>query len=65
MKANLMVGPLVIFVGLVLLAGNLHLLAMGEVWRYWPVLLMALGLHFVLRRRCGCGRRCLCEGGNA
>ncbi len=65
MSKHSMAGPLVILVGLFLLAGNLDLLATTEVRRFWPLLLVGLGLFLVARRRCGCGYRCVCERSDA
>lgn len=59
MNPRLLMGIVIIFVGALLLAGNLHILEVGDIWRFWPVILLVAGLNMLFR--CGWGRGC--EGG--
>lgn len=44
-------GWVLILVGVILLTDTLDLVPLGSLMRYWPVLLIAIGLRLVIRGR--------------
>ena len=59
MTPRLLVGILIIGIGALLLLGNLHILEIGNIWRFWPALLLVAGINMLIRSRLGPGS----EGG--
>jgi len=48
---GLVFGGFIVVMGLLLLLDNLGLVAVHDIWRYWPVLLIALGLSKLIASR--------------
>jgi hypothetical protein len=63
MMPRLLMGALVIVLGGLLLLSNLHLVDAETFLRFWPLLLVALGLNMIFGRRVGCC--CGCRSGAA
>ena len=59
MTPRLLVGILIIGIGALLLLGNLQILEVENIWRFWPVILLVAGINMLIRSRLGPG----CEGG--
>ena len=59
MTPRLMVGILIIGIGALLLLGNLEILEVDNIWRFWPVILLVAGINMLVRCRFGPGS----EGG--
>ena len=59
MTPRLLVGILIIGIGSLLLLGNLQILEVEHIWRFWPVILLAAGINMLIRCRLGPGS----EGG--
>ena len=55
MTPRLLIGILIIGIGALLLLGNLQILEIGNVWRFWPVLLLVAGVNMMFRSRFGPG----------
>ena len=53
--SGLFIGGIIVAVGLLLLLDNLGIVAIHDVWQYWPVLLIAFGFAHALARRCPAG----------
>ncbi|MFW6195660.1 MAG: PspC domain-containing protein [Chloroflexota bacterium] len=49
-------GGALIFIGVVVLLGELDILAAFQLDKFWPVVLIAIGLYLVLARRSGASR---------
>ena len=64
MKPRLLMGALVIVFGGLLLLGNLHIFEAETILRFWPVILVALGLNMIFGHRRGCCCGCRSEAGN-
>lgn len=50
MRHRLLLGIAVTLAGVLLMLGNLGVLDLGQVWRFWPVAMVAAGVVLILRR---------------
>jgi len=55
MTPRLLVGIFIIGVGALLLLGNLQILEVEHIWRFWPLLLLVAGINMIVRSRFGPG----------
>lgn len=44
-------GVVLILIGLLLLLQNLGILQWGSLWKFWPVILIAVGISMIMPRR--------------
>lgn len=49
MKSNLITGIALIVFGAVFILGNLDFLELGKIWRFWPFVLVAIGVPKLLQ----------------
>jgi hypothetical protein len=54
---RLLVGGTMIFVGVFLILVNIGLMDADVLWRYWPVILIVIGLAKMFQEPGSCGRR--------
>ena len=50
-SAGLLAGAIVIAIGTLLLLENLGLLFIGDIWRFWPVILIGVGVARIFESR--------------
>lgn len=55
MTPRLLVGILIIGIGALLLLGNLQILELENIWRFWPVLPLVAGVNMIFRSGLGPG----------
>src|SRR5215467_1858545 len=48
---GVVVGGVIVLVGILLLLSNMGILRAGDIWRYWPVILMVVGLGRIAESR--------------
>ena len=52
---GMVIGALIVLIGLVILLDNMGIIRFHDVWRYWPVLLIVLGVSKILESRSPAG----------
>jgi predicted membrane protein len=52
---GIVIGALIVLIGLMILLDNMGIVRVHDVWRYWPVLLIVLGVSKILESRAPAG----------